>query len=96
MNTNPTPIPYALRKPSQPSESQSPDASEGTPTSAPLPGVVNSSPLNGATSGLPPSPHGNEGPGETEKLIPKVDPALSIIKTDTNVVPIPYALHKPS
>ena len=96
MNANPTPIPYALRKPSQPSESQSPDASEGTPASARLPGVVNSSTLNGATSGLPPSPHGNEGPGETEQLIPKVGPASSIIKTNTNVMPIPYALHKPS
>ena len=96
MNAKPMPIPYALRKPSQPSESQSPDASEGTPTSAPLPGVIDSSPLNGATSGLPPSPHGNEGPGETETLITKVGSASSIIKTNTNVMPIHYALHKPS
>ena len=45
----------------------------------PLLGLSNSPPLNGATSGLPPSPHGNEGPGETEKQIPKVSPASSII-----------------
>ena len=89
MNANPTPIPYAL-------ESQSPDASEGTPTSAPLTGVVNSSPLNGATSGLPPSPDGNEGRGETEELFPKVSPASSIIKTNTNVMSTPYVSHKPS
>ena len=96
MNTNPTPIPYALRKPSQPSESQSPDASEGTPASAPLLGVVNSSPLNGATGGLSPSQDVNEGNGETKKQIPRVSLVSSIIDANTNLTPIHYAPHKPS
>ena len=76
MNANPAPIPCALRKPSQPSESQSPDASEGTPASAPLLGVVNSP--NGATVGLSPSQDVNEDSGEREKQTPNVSLASSI------------------
>ena len=95
MNANPTPITYALRKPSQPSESQSPDASEGTPASAPL-GVVNSPPPNGATGGLSLSQDVNEGNGETKKQIPRVSLVSSIIDANTNLTPIHYAPHKPS
>ena len=94
MNANPTPISYALRKPSQPSESQSPDASEGTPASAPLLGVVDSP--NGATGGLSPSQDVNEGNGETKKQIPRVSLVSSIIDANTNLTPIHYAPHKPS
>ena len=83
------PIPYAL-------ESQSPDASEGTPASAPLLGVVNFSPLNGATGGLSPSQDVNEGNGETKKQIPRVSLVSSIIDANTNLTPIHYAPHKPS
>ena len=78
MNANPTPIPYALRKPSQPSESHYPDTSEGTPASTPLLGVVRSSPLNGATGGFSPSKDVNEDSGETEKQTTKVGMASSI------------------
>ena len=96
MNAKPTPIPYALRKPSQPSESQSPNASEGIPASAPLLGAVNSPPPNGATGGLSPSQDVNEGNGETKKQIPRVSLGSSIIDANTNLTPIHYAPHKPS
>ena len=72
MNANFTPIPYDPCKPSQLSESQSPDASEIAPASGPLPGEVHSSPLNVATGSPPPTQGVNEGSGEAEKQTPKV------------------------
>ena len=38
----------------------------------------------------------NEGSGETEKQIPKVSLASSIIDANTDLTPIPYASYKPS
>ena len=96
MNTNFTPVLGDPCQPSQPSQSQSPDTSEGISTSSPLPEEGKPSSLDGTTGDRPPSQDANEGRGETAKQIPRVSLASSIIDANTDLTPIHHASHKPS